>query len=412
MSVNRLRLCMYNVGFGDAFLLTAEHDDGVWRMLIDCGVHSSGGSGHPMSEIVPRIIADITPDDGSQPRLDVVVATHRHLDHVTGFQLGAWDQVAVGEVWMPFTENPDDTLGRSIRDEQAAKAKTLMAHLTTLAATGDRVAAAAAEVAGNSLTNAKAMDRLYHRFGGSPQRRFFPHADNRQLAFPAPGLSSMTVHMLGPLRDRDVIAAMDPPADQDWLRAIASINDRLNGDASQLPIFDTTFRLTPADVRADYRALYLSARQRSALATATTFDAWAAAASITDAVNNTSLVFVLQIGDLKLLFPGDAQWGLWDAILARPGVDDLLRNTTLYKVGHHGSHNASHKHFVNDLMGPATTSMMSFHEVKSWPSIPSKHLVSALRAGKRVLVRSDQTARAPRTHRDGTIATEYVIDLR
>jgi beta-lactamase superfamily II metal-dependent hydrolase len=408
MSVNRLRLRMYNVGFGDGFLLTADRDDGRWRMLIDCGVHSKGGSSHPMSEIVPRIIDDITPD-GGPPRLDVVVATHRHQDHVSGFQSKAWDAVEVGEVWMPFTENPNDSLGRSIRNSQSKRAQDLVARLTTMAAAGDRAAAAAADVAGNSLTNAKAMDRLHHGFRGTPNRRYFPDTDNRQLTFEAPGLPEMTVHMLGPLRDREVIASMDPPAGQDWLRAARPGEE---ADLSERPLFAPAFELTADEVRADHRQLYLTDRERRTLAAKAEFDAWAAAGSITDAVNNTSLVFVLEVDDVKLFFPGDAQWGLWDAILARPHVADLLRDTTVYKVGHHGSHNASHRRFVDELMGTTTASMMSFHPVDSWPSIPNLKLVAALDKGKRALVRSDQTMRPPHTHRDGTIASEYSIDLQ
>src|SRR5207248_813719 len=114
MTVTKIRTAMYNVGFGDAFLLTLEHTHGVWRMLIDCGVHPGGGSGIPMAKIVDRIIADIT-EDGADPYLDVVVATHRHRDHVSGFALDKWDTVTVDEVWMGFTENPDDKLGRTIK---------------------------------------------------------------------------------------------------------------------------------------------------------------------------------------------------------------------------------------------------------------------------------------------------------
>ena len=33
------------------------------------------------------------------------------------------------------------------------------------------------------------------------------------------------------------------------------------------------------------------------------------------AVNNTSVMFLLQVGDALLLFPGDAQWGAWQPLL-------------------------------------------------------------------------------------------------
>ena len=63
------------------------------------------------------------------------------------------------------------------------------------------------------------------------------------------------------------------------------------------------------------------------------------------------------------------------------------------------------------MMGTGTASLMSFHPVDNWPSIPNQRLMKALTRGDRVLVRSDETKRAPHTHRDGTIVAEYVIDL-
>jgi hypothetical protein len=69
--------------------------------------------------------------------------------------------------------------------------------------------------------------------------------------------------------------------------------------------------------------------------------------------NNTSLVLAFEWGPpgkgKVLLFPGDAQVGNWlswrDQKYEAEGVtmsaDDLLRRTILYKVGHHGSHNAT-----------------------------------------------------------------------
>lgn len=55
-----------------------------------------------------------------------------------------------------------------------------------------------------------------------------------------------------------------------------------------------------------------------------------------------------------LLFPGDAQFGNWNSwkrlkwtIQLADGtskevlIDDLLKRTVFYKVGHHGSHNAT-----------------------------------------------------------------------
>ena len=72
--------------------------------------------------------------------------------------------------------------------------------------------------------------------------------------------------------------------------------------------------------------------------------------------NNTSLVLAFEVGKPGegriLLFPGDAQVGNWESwfTLEWPApqagqppltAKDLLERTVLYKVGHHGSHNAT-----------------------------------------------------------------------
>jgi beta-lactamase superfamily II metal-dependent hydrolase len=406
MTVTAIRTRMYNVGFGDAFLLTLEHTRGSWRMLVDCGVHPGGGSDHKISQIVEHIIADITTDNDAH--LDVVVATHRHRDHVSGFQDARWDNVTVDEVWLPFTENPDDDLGASIKREQARKVQHLQAHLALRLAAGDRGAERAARVLENDFTNAEAMERLHDGFAGSPRRRYFPNPGREPESFAIRGPGDVHVHMLGPRHDRDVIAAMDPPADQQWLRLLDQLGDT---EPTARHLFTPAFEMTPEAVRVAHSSMYLDETDREALVVDTAVDTLAAASSIAGATNNTSLVFVLEVADTKLLFPGDAQWGLWDAILQERRNQQLLTDIQLYKVGHHGSHNATHTRFVHDLMGDHTISMMSFHPVEDWPSIPNPWLVRALEQSTRMLVRSDQPKHQPDVHWTDTVVAEYTLAL-
>jgi hypothetical protein len=77
------------------------------------------------------------------------------------------------------------------------------------------------------------------------------------------------------------------------------------------------------------------------------------AIKLDDHTNNSSLVLAIELGDdgKVLLFPGDAQvgnWLGWGDLTWKKGnkkirKDDLLKRTVLYKVGHHGSHNATLK---------------------------------------------------------------------
>jgi hypothetical protein len=82
----------------------------------------------------------------------------------------------------------------------------------------------------------------------------------------------------------------------------------------------------------------------------------ALAVSYDNAINNLSLVLAFEFDDTRevLLFPADAQVGNWQSwqklSWQRPATagdasvvtaDSLLARTIFYKVGHHGSHNAT-----------------------------------------------------------------------
>ena len=108
------------------------------------------------------------------------------------------------------------------------------------------------------------------------------------------------------------------------------------------------------------------------------------------AVNGTSLMLVVQIGAAFLLFPGDAQWGTWDAVMRNPEWADLLKRTRFYKVGHHGSHNANPKRFVEKMAPKDLWAMVSTKAKANWPGIPKKELLTALSKRTRKIARSDR----------------------
>ena len=194
-----VRVRMYNVGFGDAFLVLAPVPGGVRKILFDCGSVASGGAS--IDTVANRIIADATDADG-KARIDVVVCTHRHKDHVSGFASKAWDRVAVGEVWMPWTEHPDDADARRIRNTQSRLAAALDGAVRArLAARGLSAAERgrwqmALMLADNALSNANAMETLHNGFAGDPVRRFLPgKSDSVRLVTPT--LSGVTTWVMG-----------------------------------------------------------------------------------------------------------------------------------------------------------------------------------------------------------------------
>jgi len=66
-------------------------------------------------------------------------------------------------------------------------------------------------------------------------------------------------------------------------------------------------------------------------------------------MNNTSVILLFEVGGKKLLFPGDAQIENWEYTLQDKKKLELLKEVDVYKVGHHGSRNATPKTLWNEF---------------------------------------------------------------
>ena len=96
-----------------------------------------------------------------------------------------------------------------------------------------------------------------------------------------------------------------------------------------------------------------------------------------------------------LLFPGDAQWGLWQAALQNPSANELLRKTRFFKVAHHGRHNGTPREFVEEIIHDKSVwSMVSTGPIKQWPAIPKAELLDALKSHGGTFARSDKAVEA------------------
>lgn len=376
---------MYDVGFGDCFLVTIPTDEGNRRLLFDCGSIAKGS--RSMSDVVSMVIADL-PDK----RIDVVVCTHRHRDHVAGFDRADWKNVEVGEVWMPWTEDPDDPEATRIREAQTRLATALNADVERrLAARGlsasERSALEAWQsVSLNALSNEAAMDMLHGGFKGGSKipRRFLPERDESKKTietFETEHLPGVTINVLGPSFDEKVIRDMDPPAGKSYRELAASADSERDGGDAPEP-FNADF--------SGHRSGFILEPDEKKRIQDFSDGAWTgAAAALDSAVNGTSLMLLLQVGDVHLLFPGDAQWGTWNAALSNPRWDRLLKKVRFYKIGHHGSHNATPVDFVEKVIGKDVIGMASTRPMSNWPHIPLPELMTKL-AEHGPIVRSDQ----------------------
>ena len=377
---------MYNVGFGDAFLVLLPNGETPRRILFDCG-SIEAAEDVTMSSIVDRIVQDVTDADGI-PRIDVVVATHRHKDHVSGFGQAAWDRVEVKEVWMPWTEDPSDPEARRIRDIQSSLALGLDAALTMRAAglnaTEKKEMDRYLDVVSNALmlSNERAMKTLHSGFSSNPERRFLPTKsdDNRLLKTDA--LPGVKVHVLGPSRERDIIRDMDPPKGKSFMRMRGAVDVQTGLPP---PPFPAEFRHDAYTGTGTLPADDLVEIQRAGSLTDL-----AVAVALDKAVNGTSLMLMLEISGTFLLFPGDAQWGTWNAVMEDPEWKQLLERVAFYKIGHHGSHNATPKDFVDKMIPDGICAMASTLTRKIWPDIPRIPLLTALAAKHVNIARTDQ----------------------
>ncbi|MGQ0765524.1 MAG: hypothetical protein ACT4OZ_07655 [Gemmatimonadota bacterium] len=376
---------MYNVGFGDCFLVTLPTTDGPRRVLFDCGSIKSGGPS--MDDIVDRIIADCTDDGTAEAVIDVVVCTHRHKDHVSGFSRADWDRVRVSEVWMPWIEHPTDPEARRIREAQAGLALALDGAIKARLAGGASAddVAPLMELVDNALSNESSMAMLHDGFAGNPRRRFLPTRSQEGLEITCDVLPGIGIFVLGPSRKESVIRDMDPPSGKSFLRLRSSLEE---DESAPSPFSESwVFEGKP------FLASSLSAEDEVLIQKLGEL-ALGVAVALDKAVNGTSLMIVLKVGSKHLLFPGDAQWGTWLAAMEDDESAALLRKTDFYKVGHHGSHNATPRDFVEKMLPESTLGMCSTNKVRKWPDIPRKPLIDALEGRKMNLARSDKAAEA------------------
>lgn len=372
---NTIRVRMYRVGFGDCFLLSlpianaAVGAETHKHMLIDCGVHSQGNL-ERIDDAVKNI-AEIT-----NKKLAVVIATHSHQDHISGFSQ-EFSKFEIGEVWLPWCENLQDPTAIKLQNKHNALTERLRDHFAAEGKTSkaDRSRRSAIAAIQNLTQNATALNLLRTGFGVNAEVRYL--AAGGSLKSPA-GIQGLTVNVLGPPQDQKFLAAMDPPANQRYLRLSGGQTKPLN---ELRPLADK-WRKTHDELRSENRlsngdvdeANDETRRFRDSLASPS-LDSLAFA--LDQAKNNTSLVTLLTYRGQQMLFPGDAQWGNWKFWLEQPGAEMILSGVTFFKVAHHGSHNATPKDALEGMTKGKFAAMVSTQSVP-WDSIPRIPLMDRL----------------------------------
>jgi ribonuclease BN (tRNA processing enzyme) len=353
-----LRIRTYQVGFGDCFLLSFRYPrpEEDRHVLIDFGTTSLPKNA-PRNQMV-RIAQNIRDECGGQ--LHAVVATHRHKDHISGFARTRSSQSSGAIiaslkpeiVIQPWTEDPDarpdarkpthrldgnQAFVRSLSSMQAFSASMLIEIQRLRGAVGVRLFERLAFLGDDNLSNRSAIDNLM-TMAPKEQHRYVYFGSRSGLEEILPGVETM---VLGPptLEQSEQIRKERAKDSAEFWHFQAQAGRRFSGAAR--PIFPGAPAYAAGHPPAFAR--WFTPRMDSARG-----DQLLELVRILDeAMNNTSVILLFEAGDKRFLFPGDAQIENWSYALKAAEKDRHLRaklqSVNYYKVGHHGSLNATPK---------------------------------------------------------------------
>lgn len=424
-----VKIRMYRPGLGDCFLLAFYGKDKKTKyMLIDCGVlMGTSDSENKMKDIANSI------KDATGGHLHVLVVTHEHWDHISGFSQakGVFQEITVDQVWFGWTEDENNALAKELGMKKNFYLKALKLATDEI----NRFNKAESfrlnnmlEFYGEVLSATSMMSTAgimgYLKEKGEEEPKYCYPGD---LPLSIPDVEDIRIYVLGPPESRKLIRKSRPSkrnsevyltdVDTDLFDSFSSEiisrygtdktvsnNDSSGARYKKYP-FDEQYHF-PIDEESDFKSFFDKHYKNTKNRWREIDNKWMDVASdlalkLDSHTNNTCLVLAIElVGSEKvLLFPGDAQvgnWLGWEDLTWRVGdknikVEDLLERTVLYKVGHHGSHNATLREKGLELM--TNSELMSMIPVdrkmakkKKW-KMPYKPLYDRLkqRCKKRVL---------------------------
>jgi len=348
-SPSKVLIRSYQMGFGDCFLIAFAYDSEERFLLVDFGTNGTpqGNNKQQMLAVAKDIYKRC------KGKLQVVVATHRHKDHISGFSTEGKESPGniiascrPDMVIQPWTEAP----GAKTSAQEAPKDGTKH-FLSTLQAMN--------AFSGKAFRESGRFWRF-----GTPSLGELSFAGQNNL----PNLSAVknlmdmgkTHHYVNTGYQLDWSAVL--PGVKVWVLGPPTLkqSQKIETEARENP---AEFWLTQLDFwkletgdsgASAVKPLFPLATENKTYPLATRWFAKRAAAVRTNqllelvrildkAMNNTSVILLLEVAGKRILLPGDAQIENWSFALQQKKYTDLLQTTDLYKVGHHGSRNATPK---------------------------------------------------------------------
>lgn len=400
----QVRVRMYKQGLGDCFLLTFPRKPKPFHMLVDCGALKSK---HYGDKEMLAVVGDIR--QTVKEYLDVVAGTHEHWDHISGFLQAQkiFSDMDVKNVWVAWTEEEGNEAAKQLKKEFKKKKKAVemalaripeekkgeermgvyrKAILELFGFFGELGASAAKSGGGTSGAWQTLLGLGLHQY-----------CDPKKHPIKIEGVEGVRVYVLGPPEDPDYIRKKLSKKEtydegrhglslyDSFLAAVGGI-DEDNPDAKERAFpFDGRYRVMPEQAQESefFQSRYGFAERGE--------DGWRRidhdwlilagelALHLDSYTNNTCLAFAIELGEpgkgKVLLFPGDAQVGNWlswgdlswevetsNGEKRKITAEDLLARTVLYKVGHHGSHNATlREKGLEKMISPDLVAMIPVH---------------------------------------------------
>jgi hypothetical protein len=209
-----------------------------------------------------------------------------------------------------------------------------------------------------------------------------------------PGNSGVKVYVLGPPRDESLIKKMDATGEAGYafqadrvsfLGALEQLASEGDGDDLVPGPFDARYHLRREQAAAlpffsEFYGFPEDDASEDGEAWRRIDDEWLVsgvsqlALQIDTRTNNSSFAVAFELPDGRtLIFPGDAQFGnwlSWDSLTFKDEAGKELPTTTkqllnravLYKVGHHGSHNATRPASLHEMTSRALVAMIPTDE--------------------------------------------------
>jgi hypothetical protein len=400
-----LRVRAYQVGFGDSFLLTFQYATENKHVLIDFGSVRLPDNA-PKDQLM-RVAQDIKLVCGTDG-LTALVETHRHRDHISGFATDTKN--APGTiiaalhpqlVLHPWTEDPDANPSGQTATSTGSHTQAFVGRLAAMQAFSGRACVEARQLqvrnsaefkpelrfAGeNNLPNDSAVRNLMN-MAPAQDHEYLNCGSKTRLASLLPGVK---VWVLGPptLQQSNAIRKeTSTNADEFWQLQKSTVTF----DHSEYFRGVSEWKGDPPEPYRWFLRRADKVRAQQMLGLVRILD---------KTMNNTSLILLFQAAGRRFLFPGDAQWENWSYALNQPKLKALLTNVQLYKVGHHGSRNATPKSMWNALKENSDQHLNTlvstlegvFGKEESHTEVPRSTLITELENNSEFRTTAGQTA--------------------